>query len=199
MPGSVYGPGDHSLLAEMMRWFYRGMPAVLGPELTVTYAHVEDVAEGHILAAEKGKIGESYILAGPAIPMGEMIDFWAHLTGKRAPALRISARFIQPFAPLMGFLNGLLPLPPLFSQESVAISGATYMARSDKARAQLGWQTRPLQTGMLETFEWIAATEAEREVTAVPAAREKQLAGLALTIAFALFLAWLLYGRRRRD
>ena len=198
MPGAVYGPGDTSIVADMMRLFYRGAPAIPGSDTTLAYAHVADVAEGHLLAAEKGKIGESYILAGPAIPLGEMVDFWAHLTGKRAPSLRIPSALLQPFAPVMGALESIIPLPSMFSREAVASLGATYTARSDKARAELGWQTRPLQTGMLETFAWIADEEAERAVTAVPRAREQKIAKLALSAAFALFLAWLLYGRRRK-
>lgn len=196
MPGMVYGPGDTSILAEMMRLFYRGIPLLPGPSTTLTYAHVEDVAEGHILAAEKGKIGESYILAGPAIPLGEMVDFWAYLTGKPAPALRVPAQLLRPTAPAVGTLSSVLPLPASFSQEATAILGATYMARSDKARAQLGWKTRPLQTGMLETFAWIAETEAQRAANN-PGARERQIAGAALSAAVVLFLLWL-FSRRRR-
>ena len=195
MPGGVYGPGDTSIIAEMMRLFYRGMPILPGPETTLTYAHVEDVAEGHLLALEKGKIGESYILAGPAIPLGEMFDFWAHLTGRRGAVIHVPARLIRPFAPVMGFLHNSLPLPASFSEEAIRSLGATYIARSDKARAQLGWQTRPLQTGMMETFEWIAQTEKERAASGRPA--ELQLASLAL--ATAVFLsAWWFFGRRRQ-
>ena len=198
MPGGVYGPGDTSTIANLMRLFYRGLPAVPGSDTTLTYAHVADIAEGHLLAAEKGKIGESYILAGPAIPLGEMFDFWAHLTGKRAPSSRIPSAVLRPFAPVMGVVESALPLPSTFSQEAVASLGATYIARSDKARAKLGWQTRPLQTGMLETFAWIAETETERMETAVPTTREQNIAKLALIAAFGLFLAWLLHGRRRQ-
>jgi len=198
MPGVVFGPGDTSVAADMMRLFYRGLPVVPGSDTTLAYAHVEDIAEGHLLAAEKGKVGESYILAGPAIPLGEMVDFWAHLTGKRAPSLRIPSQWLRPFAPLVGAIESIIPLPSTFSREAVEGLGATYIARSDKARVELGWQTRPLQTGMLETFDWIAETEEERVETAVPATREKQIAKLALTTAFALFLAWLLFGRHRK-
>ena len=198
MPGAVYGPGDTSTVADMMRLFYRGLPLIPGPDTTLTYAHVEDVAEGHLLAAEKGKIGESYILTGPAIPLGEIVDFWAHLTGKQAPSSRIPSSVLRPFAPVIGAVESLIPLPSTFSREAVASLGATYIARSDKARAKLGWQTRPLQTGMLATFAWIADTEAERMETAVAPTREQKIAKLALTAAFGLFLAWLLYGRRRK-
>jgi dihydroflavonol-4-reductase len=162
MPGGVYGPGDTSSVAAMMRLFYRGMPFLPGPETTLTYAHVEDIAEGHILAAEKGEIGESYILAGPAIPLGEMFEFWGYLTGKRAPHLYLPASLVRPTAPLMGAMASVISLPAVFSQEATEVLGATYMARADKARSELGWQTRPLQTGMLETFAWIAETESAR-------------------------------------
>lgn len=194
MPGAVYGPGDTSQVAELMRMFYRGLPALPGPETMLTYAHVEDVAEGHILAMEKGKIGESYILAGPAVPFGEMVDFWGHITPKRAPLLRIPAQLVKPLAPLMGAVGSVLPLPATFSQEAINILGATYAARADKARAQLGWQTRPLHTGMLETFAWIEETEAARP--SLPK-REKQAAGVALLAAVALLLLWLFTRRRK--
>ena len=197
IPGGVYGPGDTSSIADMMRMFYRGLPVLPGPDLTLTYAHVEDIAEGHILAAEKGKTGESYILAGPAIPLGEMFDFWAHLTGRPKPAVRVPSQFIRPLAPVAGIASSVMPLPSTYSQEAIQIVGATYMARSDKARRELGWQTRPLQTGMLETFEWIAQTEVEREVTAV-VSREKQLAQVALLTALGLFIGWFLFGRPRK-
>jgi dihydroflavonol-4-reductase len=193
MPGGVYGPGDTSSVAAMMRLFYRGLPFLPGPETTLTYAHVEDIAEGHILAAEKGEIGESYILAGPAIPLGEMFEFWGYLTGKRAPHLYVPASWVRPTAPLMGAMASVISLPAVFSQEATEVLGATYMARADKARSELGWQTRPLQTGMLETFAWIAETESVRQVDNEI---EKQVAGVALLAAVVLLLLWLL-GRRR--
>lgn len=196
MPGGVYGPGDTSMLAETMRLFYRGFPAVPGPSTTVTYAHVADIAEGHILAAEKGQPGESYILAGPAIPLGEMMDFWAYLTGKPAPGLRVPAALLHASAPLLEVAGQFTDLQQAFSAEGAAVTGATYMARSDKARQALAWQTRPLQLGMLETFEWIAQTEAERKAAA-PGDRQKKLGIAAAIAALLLFVLWL-NGRRRR-
>ena len=194
-PGAVYGPGDTGIVAQLMRMFYRGMPMLIGPDTVLTYAHVDDIAEGHILAAEKGKVGESYILAGPAIPFGEMVDFWGHLLGKRSPAVRVGGRFLRPFAPAADFFYNLVPdTPTLFSGEAVGSLGATYMARADKARNELGWKTRPLQTGMLETFKWIAETEPEPSPIKT---KEKQVALLALVTAVVILLFWLM-GRRKK-
>ena len=192
MPGAVYGPGDTSWLADAMRLFHRGLlPVVPGPETVLTYAYVDDVAEGHLLAAEKGRFGESYILAGPAVPLGEMVDFWALLTGKRPPAARVPARFVSRLAPVAGRIQPALSLPEMLGGDIVRMLGASYAGRADKARAELGWRPRPLQTGMLETFEWIAATE-----PADAGQREKR-AGMAILLAAAvLFLLWL-RGRKK--
>lgn len=187
LPGVVYGPGDSGWLASLMRLFYRGLlPVLPAPETTLTYAFVEDVAEGLILAAEKGTPGESYILTGPAITLGEMVEFWAHLTGKRGPATGISAKAIQGVVPALDRAQPYISLPPVLTEEVLSTLGGTNIARSDKARAELGWQPRPLQTGMIETFEWIAASEPVE-----PLAREKRIAGISLIAAAALLLWWL--------
>lgn len=187
MPGGVYGPGDNSWLVDIMRLFYRGtLPVVPGSDSVITYAYVDDVAEGHILAAEKGRIGECYILAGPAVPLGEMVEFWAQLTGKRPPLAHVPSRLVRQMAPVSGFLQPRLGLPQSFAGDLMSVAGTTYAARSDKARAELGWRPRPLQSGMLETFEWIAATE-----PSAAGEREKRAAGLVLLAVVVLLVLWL--------
>ena len=197
MPGPIYGPGDHSIIADAMRMFYRGFPIIPGADTVLTFTHVEDVAEGHLLALEKGRTGETYILTGPAIPMGEMVEFWAQLTGRSVPALHVPSSLVRASAPLAGLAGPFTDLGSVFSKEGASLVGATYMARSDKARDELGWKTRPLQLGMLETFEWIAATEDQRKTTTVRR-REEQIARLALIAAFLLLAAWI-FSRRRKE
>ncbi len=156
MPGAVYGPGDTSIVHDLMHLFLQGrLPFIPGPETALTYAHVEDVARGHVLALEKGKPGEDYILAGPVRTMREMAHLWAALGNRSAPRLEIPAGLLRPFAPLMGVLETLVDLPAPFTEEAVRTLGATYIARSDKARAELGWEPRPVEEGMRETVESI--------------------------------------------
>lgn len=194
MPGLVYGPGDRSPSMQMMRMFYRGLPLLPAPETTFSYTYVEDAAEGIILSAEKGRIGESYILTGPCIPLGEMVDFWAHLLGRKAPPLRLPGAALRPLAPLMGAANQFASLSPVFSEEATRVLGVTYLTRSDKARTELGWKTRPLQTGMLETFKWIGETEPDP----TPYNKEKQVAMVALLATAVLFFGWLLSRKQGR-
>lgn len=193
-PGAVVGPGDHSLVDSLMRMYLSGMMVVIpGPELTLTFAHVEDIAEGHILAAEKGRPGESYILAGPPASIGEAAELWSQITGKNPPRFKIPARYLKPFAPLMGQLSQILPLPPLLSYDSTAILGATYIASAEKARRELGWSPRPLNVTFREALQ---AIEAAGEV-GPSAEQRKRLTGLALAGASVLLVAWLL-GRRKK-
>ncbi|MFN2143395.1 MAG: NAD-dependent epimerase/dehydratase family protein [Candidatus Promineifilaceae bacterium] len=195
VPGGVYGPGGHGLVTDLMRIFYRGYPLLSGADTVLTFAHVDDIAEGHVRAAEKGRIGETYILSGPAVPLGDMLDFWSYLTGIKSPGIRLPASVVHRSAPLLSLLGRMTGLRSAFSREGAQIAGATIIARSDKAREKLGWQTRPLQNGMLETLDWIAASERERHEHLRQ--RERQFGLLIFPAAAVLTAGWLLSRRRK--
>jgi dihydroflavonol-4-reductase len=195
LPGWAYGPGDNSLIGELMRRYYlRQLPVFPAPDLGITFAHVDDVAEGHLLAAERGKPGESYILAGPAIYLRDMAKIWASILHRREPAWMVPPAILQPFAPVAEALEPYLPLPELFSSELLSMLDVTYFARSDKARDQLGWHCRQVRPGMTETFKWVVQN------TLPPPSDEelrRRSAGLALGIAAGLLLVWLATRRRK--
>lgn len=184
MPGQVYGPGDTGWVAQLMRRFYRGsLPVVPAPETTLTYGYVEDIAQGCILAAERGDPAQTYFLVGPAVPLGELVAFWGRLTGRRGPALSLSLSSLQAITPVFDAAA---------SNEMAPLLGGSTIGRADKARLQLGWTTRAMQPTTLETFEWIAATE--------PADTWEKRRHLGLGLAgalVALVLLWLLL--RRKD
>lgn len=158
-PGAVYGPGDRSSLAEMMEWFYRGwFPIFPAPEMALQFAYIDDIVEGHILAAERGQPGESYILAGPPATMRQMVALWAKITGRPAPLLYAPPALVKRSAPLLGLLGRFFDLPTLLSAESARISGSTYLASAEKARRALGWNPRPIEEGMRQTFAELGKT-----------------------------------------
>jgi dihydroflavonol-4-reductase len=195
MPGAVIGPGDNSQMGVMMEWFYRGrFPLFPAPEMSVCFAHVDDIVEGHILAAECGKVGESYILTGPCMKMRQAVELWAEVTGRPAPLLHLPPGLVKPFGPLMSLAGRYLAIPDMFSEEGARVADASYLARSDKARAELGWQARPLVDALQATFDSMAQT-----IPAPPAEiiRRRYQAGTILSLGLALAVLWLL-GRRRR-
>jgi nucleoside-diphosphate-sugar epimerase len=194
IPGAVYGRGDPSLVGTLMRLYYRGLlPIAFAPEFVLTYAHVDDIAEGHILAAEKGNIGESYILAGPAVSLRDIMNLWANILDRRPPSLEIPSQYLTPLAPLVGLVERLVPLPEIISQDTLNILGASYAARSDRARMELGWRIRPLEEGMRETLAWIAGRTPGIQLT--PAER-RRLAAWALSAAILILALWL---RKRKQ
>lgn len=198
IPGTVYGPDDKGIIGDLMHRFYLNqppLPFLLGPSTTFSYTHVDDVAEGHLLVAEKGAIGESYILAGPAVPLGEMVDFWARLTGKRPPDFHVPASFVRSLAPVFNLLGQFVTLSPAFSQDALTMAGITYMGDGSKARAQLGWQPRSLQKGMLEALGYIAADAAERPM---PVSRSREWITIGLVTAVIAVVIWLFF-RHQKD
>lgn len=199
LPGVVYGPGDHSLIGQVMRLYARGLPPVFpAPELGPTLAYLDDIAEGHLLAAERGRPGESYILAGPAVRGKAVLPIWAKALGRPVPRLSIPPQFLKPFAPLMAALGRVVPLPELVSAEVINLLDASYWGRAEKARAELGWQPRPLEEGMRQTFAWIARQQQALSPRHTPGQLDRQAAvRVALGLSIGLLLVW--WWKRRRQ
>ncbi len=196
MPGAVYGPGDTSVIASIMRSFYRGLlPVMPTPGTTLTFAHVEDIAEGHILAWEKGHVGEDYIIAGPVMTLREVMSLWSSLTGRATPLFHVPGSMMRRMAPISGALSRYLPVPDIYSADACNITEATYTAHAEKARRELGWTPRPLVAGMEETLDWIAQTTPQPPVLHT---RPRQIAAFSLLAGVLALFGWLLGRRCRR-
>jgi nucleoside-diphosphate-sugar epimerase len=194
MPGIVYGPGDTSLIGKLMQAYYRGWLFLFpAPEIKLTYAYVDDVVNGHLLAAELGKPGSTYMLAGPAAPLKELVYVWAEVTGKPAPIAFIPPAWLQPFAPVVDWIGKFVALPELISRDGISLLNVSYLGRSDKARSELGWQLHPIREGMRTTFDWIAKQELEKQqATSTRKTRTSQAALIMLLAAFSLVvIRWL--------
>lgn len=153
MPSVVYGPGDHSPLHDVFIQYLQGrLPAV--PKGTrYCWGHVDDIARGHVLAMEKGRPGESYILAGEPYGFIEALELAEGITGIKAPRVHLPAAPVKAAAALIERLERYVPLPATYRSDSLRSSaGVTYIARSDKARRELGWTCRPLEEGLRETL-----------------------------------------------
>src|SRR5919197_1976542 len=112
-PAGVYGPNDHSELGNMIDQARTGkLKLKLFPETGFMLVHVEDVAEGILLAHDKGELGESYILAGEQIRMGELVDRVAEMSGRKPPGGSMPSVLLKASAPLGPVIGPLMGFPP---------------------------------------------------------------------------------------
>jgi nucleoside-diphosphate-sugar epimerase len=157
LPGVVYGPGDTSLVHESFRQYLRRRLLALPTKTAYCWAHVDDIAHGHVLAMEKGSSGKSYIIAGEPHTTIEVFDLAASITGIPAPRIHLPALALKITAQLVRPLERLLPLPGTYTYEGLmSTAGATYLGSNARARRELGYQPRPLAEGLAETLRWEA-------------------------------------------
>jgi nucleoside-diphosphate-sugar epimerase len=152
-PGSVYGPGDHALVGQMIEQASTGkMPAKAFPELGLNMVHVDDVADGILLAHDKGQVGESYVLGGEITTQGNLIDKAAEIGGQKPPRMKVPPLVLKAMIPVGRFVGPPMGLPPNFSEMISAAHNVTYWAKDDKARRELGYAPRDLDSGLRETI-----------------------------------------------
>jgi dihydroflavonol-4-reductase len=131
----------------------RRMPAYM--ETGLNLVCVEDVARGHVLAAERGRIGERYILGGENLTLEQMLKKLAALSGVAAPRFRV------PYAVAYGFALGaeavartLTHRAPRASLTEVRMARKKMFFDSAKARAELGYETAPIDEGLARAIEF---------------------------------------------
>ena len=156
-PGLVYGPGDHSAVRGMFEDFLRGrLPAVPGGT-KYCWAHVDDIAAGHLAAMDLARSGESYHLAGPVYTFMEVFRTAARITGRRPPVFEIPPSLMRALVPVAAAAERLTGLPERFRAESLRVSaGATYISSSTRAERELGFAPRPIDIGLRDTLTDIA-------------------------------------------
>jgi nucleoside-diphosphate-sugar epimerase len=149
-PGLVYGPGDTAQTGALIAEVARGGRPVVPRGGGVCWAHVGDVATGHLLAMAKGRTGEPYMLAGPRATLAEGLGTVAEVAGTKGPIV-LPTQMVSLAATLAGVLGRWVPLPPGYAEETVRAGLATYYGSPAKAERELGWHARPLEDGLRET------------------------------------------------
>jgi nucleoside-diphosphate-sugar epimerase len=150
MPGGIYGPGDTSTIRTSLLNFLQGKMPVVPTQAGICLAHVDDTAQAHILAMEKGVPGETYIIAGEPCTYVEAFQLASHLTGKPAPRA-VSYKIMKAMAPLVKPFDNFLP--ETYTSEGLRIlAGVTYWGDSSKAKRFLGFNPRPLTDGLESTL-----------------------------------------------
>jgi nucleoside-diphosphate-sugar epimerase len=153
-PGVVFGPGDHSTIRATFIDYLKGKLPMTPKGTAFCWAHVEDIARGHIQAMERGTSGESYILAGPALRLTEILAMAESITGIKAPRLEAPPAMLRVMSKVMSVVEKVAPIPPPMRSESMRVSaGTTYIASAAKAERELGFEVRPVEEALRETLE----------------------------------------------
>jgi dihydroflavonol-4-reductase len=152
-PGVVYGPGDHSEIGNLIDQLKTGkLKMRMFPDAGYNFVFVDDVADGIVLAYDKGKVGESYLLGGQIGTMDDLYNETASALGKNPPKMAMPVAMAKASAPLGPVIGPLMGFPPNM-RELVKTSDVTITFKDDKARSELGYNGRPLAAGIPETVK----------------------------------------------
>jgi dihydroflavonol-4-reductase len=116
--------------------------------------HVDDVAAGHFLALERGKIGERYILGGENLPLQAMLTDIAALTGRKAPTISLPRWPLYPLAMGAEAVAKITKREPFVTVDGLKMSKNKMYFTSGKAERELGYRARPYREGLADALEW---------------------------------------------
>jgi dihydroflavonol-4-reductase len=152
-PGYVLGaPLGHAQAsansARIVGNYLRGrLPAVIASEMN--FVDVRDVAEGHVLAAEKGRPGERYILGGCNTTWPALIDRVAELSGVNHPVVVLPPQIARVVR-----IRDALGIPGPMAAEGYELMAQPWRFSSAKARRELGYRARPLDQTLRSAIDW---------------------------------------------
>lgn len=128
--------------------YLRGrLPGVI--DAPMNFVDVEDVADGHLLAAERGQPDERYILGGCNLTWPELIDRVAELSGVHYPVVVLPRQIAQ-----LAQARDALGLPGPLTPEAYSLMAQDWRFSSAKARRDLGYRSRPLDETLRTTIDW---------------------------------------------
>ena len=157
-PTLPVGPGDHRLTppTEMILNFLSGRaPAYL--DCALNLADVRDVARGHVLAAENGRIGERYILGGENLRLSEVLAMLGELADVAMPRIRVPYWLAWTMGAISEAAADLVTRrPPLAPLTGVRLAASAMLFDSSKARRELGLPQTPIRKSLADAVAWLA-------------------------------------------
>ena len=120
----------------------------------LNFVHVDDVAAGHLLAFEKGSIGERYILGGENLTLQQLLATIAELAGRKAPKIKLPRAPLMPLAFAAERVAHLTGKEPLLTLDGLRMSRYHMFFTSAKAERDLGYRSRPYREGVVDALAW---------------------------------------------
>lgn len=154
-PSTPIGPGDlrPTPTGRMVVEAASGrMPAHVDTGLNLV--HVDDVATGHVLALERGAVGERYILGGDDMSLADMLAVIARRVGRKPPRLKVPVAAVVPVALAAEGWGRLTGREPFVTLDGLRMARTRMYFSSAKAEACLGYAHRPATAALADAVEW---------------------------------------------
>ncbi|HEV2548553.1 MAG TPA: hopanoid-associated sugar epimerase [Stellaceae bacterium] len=131
------------------------MPAYVDTGLNLV--HVDDVADGHLLAEARGAVGERYILGGENLALGEILRRIARLVGRKPPRLKLPIAPLWPLALVAEGVGRVTGREPFITLDGLRMARKKMFFSSEKARRALGYAPRPADAALADAVAWFRA------------------------------------------
>jgi dihydroflavonol-4-reductase len=154
-PSTPIGPGDvkptptGGIIVDAARG---RIPAFVDTGLNLV--HVDDVARGHLLALEKGRDGERYILGGADMTLEAILAMVAKHCGRRAPTLRLPRAGVYPVAIVSEIIARFTGREPRVTLDGLRMAKKHMYFSSAKAERELGYRWRPPEEAVIDALAW---------------------------------------------
>jgi dihydroflavonol-4-reductase len=166
-PAAPIGPMDikPTPTGKMVVDFLNGrIPSYIDTGLNIV--HVEDVAMGHWLAAQKGRVGERYILGGENLTLKQVLDLLAEVSGLPGPKFKTPYAIAYAFGAVdtaIAVMRGTTPMAPL---DAIKMAKHYMWFSSEKAKRELGFAPRPVKDALKDAVAWYLANGYAKSVSA---------------------------------
>lgn len=166
-PCVIYGPGEitegNLVVRIILDFLKRKIPGILGDGSKVwNYAFITDVVKGHLLAMEKGRAGQKYILGGENVSMENFFHLLEALSGIKAPKRHIPFWIAKMSARCEEFIARISGRTPKHIPSTIEIYKHDWAFCSEKAEHELGYTHIPLKEGLERTLDWIQKTDTNK-------------------------------------
>lgn len=154
-PVAPMGPGDvgPTPTSRMITDIFM-LPVPLAVKSRLNFIDVRDCAMGHVLALEKGRSGESYLLGGENYSYREMLERVLKICGMKSKVVELPAVLLYPLAHALQFVAGITRKAPLLTPAEVDQARKGLVCNAEKARRELGLTVRPLDETLRDALVW---------------------------------------------
>ncbi|HWB24623.1 MAG TPA: SDR family oxidoreductase [Chitinophagaceae bacterium] len=159
-PPRIYGPGietESNAVTKLAKLYLQGKWRIMPSDGTKTgsYVYIDDVVNGHILAMQRGRSGERYILSGVNASYNEFFATLAQATGKKIRLINLPVWVMMLAGYAMILRTKLTGKPPLLTPKWIKKYLYNWSLSCKKAKRELGYSYIPLQEGLQKTISWL--------------------------------------------